>query len=43
MVVCDNGDVDLVSIRAIEEGEEITINYKEALIHRAEKGDLCQG
>lgn len=38
-----NNGADLVAIRSIEEGEEITVNYRNVIKHRFTKGDLlCQ-
>lgn len=42
MDILDNRDVMLVANRTIEEGEEITINYRRMLKQRLIKGDLCQ-
>lgn len=41
MVVCGSG-VDLIALKDIEPGEEITVNYRDVIDHRSEKGDLCQ-
>ena len=41
-MIIRNGHVDLVSNRKIEAGEEITVNYRNVITHRAIEGDLCQ-
>lgn len=41
MVVCGSG-VDLMALKDIEPGEEITVNYRDVIGHRNEQGDLCQ-
>ena len=42
-MVFDGDNMNLVSIREIEGGEEITVNYRSVIKHRAERGDLlCQ-
>ena len=42
IIVTENG-ADLIAIRDIEEGEEITVNYRDVIKHRFIKGDLlCQ-
>lgn len=41
IIVTDNG-ADLVAIRDIEEGEELTVNYRDVIKNRFIKGDLCQ-
>lgn len=42
IIVTDNG-ADLIAIRDIEEGEEITVNYRDVIKNRFIKGDLlCQ-
>lgn len=41
MVVCGSG-VDLVALKDIEPGEEITVNYRDVIDHRYSEGDLCQ-
>ena len=43
MVVNESGDAILVAKKLILKDEEITVNYREVLAHRVEKGDLCQG
>lgn len=40
ILVNDNGDADLVAIRPIAAGDELTINYRELLNHRFLMGDL---
>jgi transposase len=42
MVVTSDG-VDLVAIKDIEPGHEITVNYRDVIEHRNAEGDLCQG
>lgn len=42
ILVNDDGDADLVAIRPISTGDELTSNYREVLSHRFLKGDLCQ-
>lgn len=41
MVICGSG-VDLMALKDIEPGEEITVNYRDVIGHRNEKGDPCQ-
>lgn len=41
MVVCGSG-VDLMALKNIEPGEEITVNYRDVIDHRYSEGDLCQ-
>ena len=41
MVVTNEG-VDLVAIKDIDPGQEITVNYRNVLEHRSAEGDLCQ-
>lgn len=41
MVICGSG-VDLMALKDIEPGEEITVNYRDVIDHRNEQGDLCQ-
>lgn len=41
MVVCGSG-VNLMALKDIEPGEEITANYRDVINHRSEHGDLCQ-
>ena len=42
MVICENGEVKLFAVKEIPANEEITVNYREVLQHRASEGDLCQ-
>lgn len=41
-MVVDGSDVDLMALKDIEPGEEITVNYRDVIDHRNEHGDLCQ-
>lgn len=41
MVVTNSG-VDLVALKEILPGQEITVSYREVLGHRSTEGDLCQ-
>lgn len=41
-VLRDNG-IDCIAIKRIYAGDEITVNYRDVLEHRALEGDLCQG
>lgn len=42
MIICKNDEVKLFALKDISANEEITVNYREVLDHRASKGDLCQ-
>lgn len=42
MVVMPDGDVQMTAIKGISKDEEITVNYRHVINHRALEGDLCQ-
>jgi hypothetical protein len=41
-IVIKNNDAEVVAIKDIEAGEEITVNYRSVITERFDKGELCQ-